>query len=72
MKDKGTVKTWISDRGFGFLTDDFDDRTDIFFHVSALPPIDRLVVEEGQRFQYETQNGRDGRMQAVRMERIEE
>lgn len=31
----GTVKVWMEDRGFGFITD--DDGTDVFVHVKSLP-----------------------------------
>jgi cold shock CspA family protein len=31
----GTVKVWMEDRGFGFITE--DDGTDVFVHVKSLP-----------------------------------
>lgn len=60
----GTVKAWIADRGFGFITPDTGGE-DIFCHFrSIVGDVDRLEI--GQRVEFYTEaNPRDGRPRAV-------
>ena len=41
---KGTIKLWNEDRGFGFIKPDAGGN-DVFFHVSALKDGDVVTVE---------------------------
>lgn len=51
---EGTIKFFNDSKGFGFITT--DGGSDIFVHISGL--IDE--VKEGDRVQFETQEGRKG------------
>ena len=60
---QGTVRTWIADRGFGFIRPD-GERDDVFAHVSNCVGKRNLKVDD--RVQFDTaENERNGRMQAV-------
>jgi CspA family cold shock protein len=51
----GTVKTIVSNRGFGFITSD-DDGRQVFFHRSAVAApleFDRIAGGEKVRFEVE-------------------
>lgn len=45
----GTVKVWLEDRGFGFITG--DDGKDVFVHARALPRGVR-TLKQGSRVRY--------------------
>lgn len=63
---KGTIKSLVKERGFGFIQV-AGGREDIFFHRSALKDggnFDNLIVGESVQFETEP-NARDGRPQAV-------
>ena len=62
---KGTIRTLVSDRGFGFITK--EQGGDIFFHRSELQGIDYNSLREGQQVEFETRQGSDGRPQAIRV-----
>lgn len=50
----GEVKTWIDNRGFGFIKRD-DQQPDVFVHVSAITgSLDRLTVGQKVEFDVET------------------
>ena len=48
----GIVKTWIEDRGFGFIAPD-EGGADVFCHAKNLEGCSELVP--GQRVEYETE-----------------
>lgn len=60
--ETGVVKTWISPRGFGFLTPDLGG-TDVFMHIDSFDSDDEPKV--GQRVSYEIANDGRGRPRAV-------
>jgi len=54
----GTVKRFVADRGFGFITPDAGG-SDIFFHISALTGPAR-TPKEGDRILYDVEQGPKG------------
>lgn len=55
---RGTVKWFNAQKGFGFIT--AEDGTDVFVHYSALNMDGFKVVEEGQKVEFEIENGSNG------------
>lgn len=53
----GRIKTYIEDRGFGFIKPD-DGGDDIFFHISNVQDIE--LPEQGLAVQYQVAEGRKG------------
>lgn len=60
---KGTVKFFNTTRGFGFITPD-DGSKDAFVHISAIERAGLRGLNEGQRVQYELQEGTNGKLAA--------
>jgi cold shock protein len=58
---QGTVKVWMQDRGFGFITD--DGGTDVFVHVKSLPN-GMQTLDPDARVQFDVKETARGR-QAV-------
>jgi len=61
----GTIRRLIKDRGFGFIKT--DEETDLFFHRNELQEVDYDSLTEGQQVEFEIEQGRGGRPQAVRV-----
>jgi len=59
---KGKLKRWNDDKGFGFITS--DDGKDIFIHISALKRMERRP-EVGDVIIYQIDTGNDGKEKAV-------
>lgn len=59
----GTVKWFNSAKGYGFITPD-DAGDDCFVHVTAIQASGLKHLIEEQRVQYDTQEGRNGRLVA--------
>ena len=55
----GTVKWFNASKGFGFLTPD-DGSKDVFVHFSAIDGSGYRELAEGQRVQYEVEQGPKG------------
>ena len=49
----GIIKTYKSERGFGFITPD-DGSGDVFMHVSSVQPRELFEPREGMRVSFET------------------
>lgn len=64
---KGTVKRWLTGRGYGFIEPD-EGGEDIFLHHSELQGVD--TVEEGQKVEFEVQTTEKG-PRAVKVRLIE-
>lgn len=62
MSQTGTVKWFKDDKGYGFITG--DDGQDVFVHFSAIQMEGYKSLAEGQKVQYEVQQGQKG-LQAV-------
>lgn len=54
----GTVKRFVADRGFGFITPD-DGVREVFFHISAVKGAAR-TLKEGDRIRYDVEEGPKG------------
>ena len=55
---QGTVKRIIRDRGFGFIRS--SDGKEIFFHRSALVGLNMGSLSEGQKVEFQLQEGPKG------------
>lgn len=55
----GTVKWFNSDKGFGFIAPD-DGSADVFVHFSAITGNGYRNLDEGQKVEYETEQGNKG------------
>ena len=56
--EKGTVKWFNSEKGYGFIT--VDDGEDIFVHFSAIETDGFKTLDEGQRVEFEIIEGDKG------------
>ena len=54
----GTVKFFNADKGFGFISQEQGD--DVFVHFSAIQSTGYKTLEEGQRVEFDTAQGRKG------------
>ncbi len=60
---KGVLKTWKDDRGFGFIQPDNGDK-DIFMHISSLKGMARRPVR-GDVIFYEVARDTGGKLKAI-------
>ncbi len=56
--NKGTVKWFNAEKGYGFITG--EDGKDVFVHFSAIQGEGFKSLEEGQAVEYEVQQGARG------------
>jgi len=56
---QGTVKWFNDGKGFGFITPD-DGSKDVFVHFSAISSGGFRSLQEGDRVQFETEQGQKG------------
>jgi CspA family cold shock protein len=68
VRERGEVKMFNEERGFGFIAPDSGE-ADIFFHVRGFIRQTRLPCK-GDVLEYEVAPGRDGRMAARALESI--
>ena len=59
----GTVKWFNAEKGFGFITPK-DGSVDVFVHHTAIKADGFRTLEEGQKVEYDTEQGQKG-LQAV-------
>ncbi len=71
VENKGVLKTWKDDRGFGFIKPE-DGSDDIFIHISALKGFVRRPFR-GDTIYYHLEHTEDGKTKAVnaRIEGVE-
>ena len=62
MREKGIIKTYLSDRGFGFIGR--AGCADIFFHVSEFG-LDDTELQKGTPVEFTVTTDRNGRPQAA-------
>ena len=62
---KGTVKWFIAEKGYGFLSND-EGGEDVFVHFSAIQTDGYRTLEEGQKVEFEEEmDERKGKLRAV-------
>ncbi len=67
MRFDGTLKKWNAERGFGFIAADQGGQ-ELFVHISAFPRNWRQPAE-GEALSFEVEPDRNGKKQAVRVQR---
>jgi CspA family cold shock protein len=66
-REVGTVKWFNSERGFGFIGR--EDAEDVFVHHSAIQGTGYKSLEEGERVEFNVEQGPKG-LQATQVERL--
>ena len=56
---QGTVKWFNAEKGFGFIATD-DEGPDVFVHYSAIEATGFRTLEENQRVDFQSSQGRKG------------
>ena len=69
MMQKGKVKWFNSEKGYGFI--ESEDGKDVFVHFSAITMEGYKALEEGQTVQFEVIEGEKG-AQAANVSTVEE
>lgn len=69
MAQRGTVKWFNSQKGFGFIVPD-DGGKDVFVHISAVEQAGLRGLNEGQKLEFELQENR-GRTAAANLKVVE-
>jgi cold shock protein len=67
----GKVKWFNESKGWGFIEPD-EGGDDIFVHYSAITGEGFKTLKEGQQVEYELQDGKNGKQQAVNVKRVSE
>ena len=68
MTFNGTVKRWLDDRHFGFISRD-DGQSDVFVHINAIS--DGNPLKPGQLVEFEITEDDRGRPRAGRVRRLD-
>jgi CspA family cold shock protein len=63
----GTVKWFNAQKGYGFIQPD-DGSNDVFVHISAVERAGLGSLNEGQKLNYELEQGRQGKTSAVNLQ----
>ncbi len=59
----GTIKWFNATKGYGFIAPDQGGK-DVFVHISAVEKAGLASLQEGQKVEFDTVPGRDGRTAA--------
>ncbi len=62
----GTVKFFNSSKGFGFIEPE-DGSKDVFVHVSAVEAAGMKTLNDGQKVNFELEDGKDGKVSATNL-----
>lgn len=69
--NKGTVKWFNAEKGYGFISND-DGGEDVFVHFSAIQADGYKTLSEGQKVTYDTEtDSRNGKLRAANVTVIE-
>ena len=66
----GTVKFFNVDRGYGFIAPE-DGSKDAFVHISAIERAGIGSLSEGQKVEYELQQGQNGKSSAENLKLVD-
>ena len=66
----GTVKFFNMDRGYGFIAPE-DGSKDSFVHISALERAGISSLSEGQKVEFEVQQGQNGKSSAENLKLVD-
>jgi CspA family cold shock protein len=66
---KGAVKWFDPERGFGFILS--EDGEDVFFHQSSVQGGDYVVLDQGDRVEFELAEGEKGKTKATNVYRTD-
>ena len=66
----GTVKWFNPTKGFGFISPD-DGGKAAFVHISAVERAGMAGLQEGQRIEYELQEGQNGKSSAEDLKAVD-
>ena len=66
----GTVKWFNKTKGYGFIQTE-DGGKDAFVHISAVERAGLTDLAEGQKVEFESQPGRDGKSSAENLRLVE-
>ncbi len=66
----GTVKFFNADRGYGFIAPE-DGTKDAFVHISAMERAGIGSLSEGQKVEYELQQGQNGKASAENLKLVD-
>ena len=64
MAKTGTVRWFNPEKGYGFITPEGESKDD-FVHISAVEAAGLRSLQEGQKVNYEVEEGRNGKMSAI-------
>ena len=70
MAKTGTVKWFNPEKGYGFITPEGGSKDD-FVHISAVEAAGLRSLQEGQKVNYDVEEGRDGKLSATGLQVVE-
>ena len=65
---QGTVKWFSNDKGYGFISQ--EDGDDLFVHHSEIKMQGYRTLNEGEKVTFEIGEGKNGKPQAINVERM--
>jgi CspA family cold shock protein len=65
----GTVKWFNGQKGYGFIQPE-EGGSDVFVHISAVERAGMSTLNEGQKFSFDTERGRNGKIAATNLRAI--
>tara|TARA_B100001093_G_C26530867_1_gene885969 strand:+ start:312 stop:521 length:210 start_codon:yes stop_codon:yes gene_type:complete len=68
MMSVGTVKWFNSTKGFGFIEPE-DGGADVFVHISAVQASGMDGLDEGQKVSFDLEEARNGKTNAVNLQK---